>query len=67
MTTQSQENAIKTRVNLYNYDSANIGDRVFTTLGTFVVKSKPNLYQPVNARFWEFQHEILGYEVRIAA
>lgn len=46
---------IATKINLNDYDGTKIGQYIGTSLGDFIVISKPNIYQPGDDRFWEFQ------------
>lgn len=47
--------AIRSKVNLNNYDSIKVGQLIETSEGEFICKSKPNIYQPIDSRVWVFE------------
>lgn len=55
MPNSETKKAIASKVNLSHYDSLKVGEYVPTEEGEFIVISKPNLYQPLDTRYWEFQ------------
>lgn len=40
--------------NWKDYDSIFVGQYITTEIGEFVCMSKPNLYQPIGSRYYEF-------------
>ena len=46
--------AIAKKINLKDYDSVKVGDYIETEVGEFICQSKPNIYQPIDSRYWVF-------------
>lgn len=55
-TTSEKIASIKRFINLNDYDSLNIGEVFGTDMGEFACISKPNIYQPIDSRTWQFEH-----------
>jgi hypothetical protein len=52
--TKAEKQALKQSFDTNNYESLNIGDYIDTKNGSYYLKSKPNIHQPVDDRQWVF-------------
>jgi hypothetical protein len=46
---------LRNQFNVNDYDSLKVGEYLSNAYGSFCLTSKPNLYQPIDSRYWIFE------------